>query len=137
MTNPGGDTRLAEVSRGIERLEERVHVACRALVLQAHVPGFLLRVVATAGARRISIRDETHENRTEHALDKVMPQHAGRVLEHANKDGDFCGLVLDRRTRVALLDGEELAKLAETREAPVALFRDEPMMCVYHTFEPS
>lgn len=60
-----------------------------------------------------------------------MPQHARRVLEHAHEDGDLRGLVLDRGPCVAFLHGEELAKLAETGEAPVALLCDEAMMCVW------
>ena len=64
-------------------------------------------------------------------LYEVMPQHACRVLQHADKDADDSGLVLDSWAGVAILYAEQLAQLAEARETPVAFFGDEAMVRVY------
>ncbi len=64
------------------------------------------------------------------SLDKVMPEDARRILQDTNKDAHVRRLVLNCRTRMAILYAEQLAELAESREAPVAFLSNEAMVCI-------
>ena len=63
-------------------------------------------------------------------LDKVMPQHTGRILQDSHKNRNHSGVLLDRWAIVARLRVEQFAQLAETGETPVTLFGDEPVVCI-------
>lgn len=65
-----------------------------------------------------------------YALDKVVPQHASRILQYSHEYRYVSGLILNRRSSVAFLCAEELTQLAEAGEAPIALLRNETMVRV-------
>jgi len=90
--------------RAIQGLKERIHIACCALVLHTNVSGFFLGIVAS----RTSISKGSSEYGGD-LLDEVMPQDACRVFEDTDVHGDVGGLVLDCRSRITLLYGEEFA----------------------------
>ena len=63
-------------------------------------------------------------------LDKVVPENSGGILKNAYEYAHLRCLVLNRGARVAILDAEQLAQLAEASEPPVTLLRDETMVRV-------
>ena len=64
-------------------------------------------------------------------LYEVVPQYAGRVFQDTYEDTDIRRLILDSRARVAVLHTEELTQLAESRETPVTLLGNEPVVRIY------
>lgn len=64
------------------------------------------------------------------SLDKVVPQHARRVLEHSHKRRHVNLVLLYRRYRLTLLNGLQLPQISKAGESPIALFGDESVVGV-------
>lgn len=99
-------THFAELVGEEQGLEERVHVASRALVLQADVASLLLRVVAVQPTPKeasfVSLSCLSARKREEawkhcHALVEVVPEHASLVLQNANERRDDRLVILNDR----------------------------------------
>lgn len=98
---------LAERVGEVKRLKERVQVTCSALVLKAHISGFLLRIIVV----------------------EVVPEDAGLILYNPDICTDVCRIVLNERS-VGIFPShvEHPAHFEESREAPVALLLCEPVV---------
>jgi hypothetical protein len=66
-----------------------------------------------------------------YALDKVVPQDACRILQHADKNSNLSSLILDGRSRMSLLDVEKFPQFTKAGETPVAFLGDKPMVSIY------
>ena len=124
-------TYSSKITRAEKGLKEGVHVASRPLILQSNESCLFLGVVAENGKSK----PQSGEREEARALDKVVPQDASRVFQDTDKDADVCCLILDRRTRVAVLYAEQLAELAESRKAPVAFLDNNGHLrqCIGHS----
>ncbi len=65
------------------------------------------------------------------ALDKIVPQNAGGVFQHAYKHRDISSVVFDCWSRIAFLFREKLFQLREPSETPITLLSDEAVMSIY------
>lgn len=63
-------------------------------------------------------------------LDEIVPEHACRVFQDTDEDTNIRRIVLDGRTRVAVLYAKQLPQLTESREAPITLLGDESVVRV-------
>lgn len=128
-------THLAEVRGEEERLEQRVHVACRSLVLETDVAGELFRIVAVQ-AEDGNIRSQDHvicystTERRGDVLDEVVPEHTCRVFQYPHKGRDIHLISLNRRASVTLLRRVKLPEVGKASETPIALLVDEPVMSI-------
>lgn len=69
--------------------------------------------------------------RRPNSLDKVVPEHARRILEHPHKRRHIDLVALDRRPGLTVLDGIELPQVGKPCEPPVALFGDKAVVSVW------
>jgi hypothetical protein len=64
------------------------------------------------------------------SLDKVVPQHAGRVLEDPDECCHLDLIPVNRRSTPAIGGKVQLSQIGEPGESPIALLGNETMMSV-------
>jgi hypothetical protein len=59
-----------------------------------------------------------------------MPQNTGGILQHANIDSDFSGIILYCRPAMSIGNIEQFPQFAETRETPITLLSYESVVSI-------
>jgi len=68
--------------------------------------------------------------RFQHSLDKVVPEHTGRIFQHPDKRRHLDFISVNRRSTSSVGGEVQFSQVGESGETPITLLGDETVMSV-------